>query len=401
MEELKDVLLSMNNGPARFAVHGVLNLTPFPGLHIKGVGPVGLPLCEKQAKEVIAVATKAPYGLGEKTIVNEDYRKTWQIQPDEVEITNHHFQKKVQDIVSQVRQGMACNSNKVKANLYKLLLYEEGCHFKAHRDSEKEEGMFGTLIIQLPSVFKGSHLIVRHGSKTVTVEFDNERSPHEVVYAAHYADCEHEITPLISGYRLALIYNLVWTATSDPPSLDVHLRKERVLMSLLQQIDAEKKSVFGWALEHKYSNNSLGHGVKALKGTDRFVGLALKNANALLDKHSRFTFYIVEIEREVMEQGYSEYGKFGVLVFLGFLFSYFSPKGYTVIVRVFKFWSRFYQIDSMVITLVCPSVCLSIVLKYLRLLISFGPWVYPKGSLVITYVVCPLCASLNISEIAH
>ena len=192
------------------------------------------------------------------------------------------------------------------------MLYEEGCFFKAHRDSEKEDGMFGTLIIQLPSVFKGSHLIVRHGSKTLTVDFDNNRAPHEVVYAAHYADCEHEITPLISGYRLALIYNLVWTATSDPPSLEAHLRNEKVLMSLLKQIDAERKGVFGWALEHKYSNNSLEQGVKALKGTDRFVGLALKNANALLDKQSRFTFYIAEIEREVEENGYDSDGKLEV-----------------------------------------------------------------------------------------
>ena len=38
----------------------------------------------------------------------------------------------------------------VAANLYKMVLYKERGHFKAHRDTEKEPGMFGTLIIQLP-----------------------------------------------------------------------------------------------------------------------------------------------------------------------------------------------------------------------------------------------------------
>ena len=45
-----------------------------------------------------------------------------------------------------------CNTLK-KTNyireLYKLLLYKTGGHFKAHRDTEKAEGMFGTLIVQL------------------------------------------------------------------------------------------------------------------------------------------------------------------------------------------------------------------------------------------------------------
>lgn len=152
----------------------------------------------------------------------------------------------------QVREELGCNSDNVKANLYKVLLYEEGGFFKPHCDSEKEDGMFGTLIVQFPSIFKGNHLIVRHNKETKTVEFDNNRSPYEVVYAAHYSDCEHEITPLESGYRLALIYNLVWTGDVEGPSLVASAREESILTSLLKQHEVEKKGVFGWALEHRY-----------------------------------------------------------------------------------------------------------------------------------------------------
>lgn len=48
----------------------------------------------------------------------------------------------------------------VEANLYKLLPYETGGHFEAHQDTEKEEGMFGTLVVQVPSTFTGGYVTV-------------------------------------------------------------------------------------------------------------------------------------------------------------------------------------------------------------------------------------------------
>jgi hypothetical protein len=49
--------------------------------------------------------------------------------------------------------------------LYKLLLYEEGAHFKPHRDSEKAPGMFATLAICLPSQFEGGDLVLEFGDE--------------------------------------------------------------------------------------------------------------------------------------------------------------------------------------------------------------------------------------------
>ncbi len=48
----------------------------------------------------------------------------------------------------------------VKANLYKLLLYDEGCFFARHHDSERLDGMFGTLVLELPSIYEGAELSV-------------------------------------------------------------------------------------------------------------------------------------------------------------------------------------------------------------------------------------------------
>jgi len=59
----------------------------------------------------------------------------------------------------------------VKAVLYKVLLYETDGHFLPHKDTEKEKGMFGTLVVQLPSIYTGGEMIVRFGSTTSTYDF--------------------------------------------------------------------------------------------------------------------------------------------------------------------------------------------------------------------------------------
>jgi hypothetical protein len=61
----------------------------------------------------------------------------------------------------------------VEARLYKLLLYEQGGHFSAHQDTEKERGMIGTLVVQLPCAggHTGGALTVRHKGKSHTHAF--------------------------------------------------------------------------------------------------------------------------------------------------------------------------------------------------------------------------------------
>ncbi|EFJ09623.1 hypothetical protein SELMODRAFT_427913 [Selaginella moellendorffii] len=47
--------------------------------------------------------------------------------------------------------GLDSTALELDVKLYKLLLYEAGGHFKFHRDMEKEDGMFATMILQLPT----------------------------------------------------------------------------------------------------------------------------------------------------------------------------------------------------------------------------------------------------------
>jgi len=62
----------------------------------------------------------------------------------------------------------------IQARLYKLLLYEQGGHFSAHQDTEKERGMIGTLVVQLPTAqgHTGGALTVRHKGRSFTHHFE-------------------------------------------------------------------------------------------------------------------------------------------------------------------------------------------------------------------------------------
>ena len=74
------------------------------------------------------------------------------------------WQAYVDNVTSRVTAELGVDSNTVvNAQLYKLLLYQEGDHFVPHRDTEKTDGMFATMTILLPSQHMVSiHLSIHH-----------------------------------------------------------------------------------------------------------------------------------------------------------------------------------------------------------------------------------------------
>ncbi len=298
------MLNSFKDSTGDFACNGFLPDLCLPGLVIENVGHISLPVQDQQAQKIIEVAKKAPYGLGAKTLVDETVRKTWQLDPNQITIKNEHFLTGVENVVSTVKKQLGCDKKAVQANLYKVLLYEKGGHFKAHRDTEKEKGMFATMVVQLPSRFEGGKITVRHASKEKVMEMDGERSAYCCKYAAHYSDCEHEVSEIISGYRLALIYSLCWTARGSPPSADTGPAIIKKIAKILPEICTGERNLFSWFLSHKYSESGLsGSGIDALKGADAAVARALQQANELLPEDQQFEYYIAEVKRELQQFG--------------------------------------------------------------------------------------------------
>jgi hypothetical protein len=91
------------------------------------------------------------------------------------------WQPVLQRAVAEVSSTLGINDSTtgcIKARLYKLLLYEQGGHFSAHQDTEKERGMVGTLVVQLPchQGHSGGTLTVRHKGRTHTHCFAEVRA---------------------------------------------------------------------------------------------------------------------------------------------------------------------------------------------------------------------------------
>ena len=166
--------------------------------------------------------TQAPFGRGAETVVDTSVRLCRQVEAADVELGGNW------DAVIQNQAQRYCTTlgaqkkgeELVEARLYKMVLYEEGGFFKAHKDTEKEPGMFATLVVQLPAKHDEGKLVVRHRGKEIDFDF-SEGSGEYFFAAAFYADCEHELFPVKGGMRLALLYNLVRKGKGEAPRLAV------------------------------------------------------------------------------------------------------------------------------------------------------------------------------------
>ena len=243
----------------------------FPGLDVDGLGELAFPLPASQVKELIQIAEAAPYGLGEKTVLDENVRKCWQLDAAQLCFKAPEWQEFLDRTVAGVRKNLGVEG-RVSAVPYKLLVYGEGGHFRAHRDTEKLDAMFGTLIVALPSAHEGGRLFVRHGGREVEVDFSREK--HAFQHAAFFADCEHEVEPVRSGYRCCLVYNLRLD-TGDPGKLNLPLDAQaRTLLAPLEKLlSGRQGKLSAVLLEHGYTEANLS--IRNLKGHDQSRARAL------------------------------------------------------------------------------------------------------------------------------
>ena len=132
---IRSIVKTLNSvaRPGSFANGGTFQLPlPLPALKINGVdGLVGLPASDAQAKAIISVCSRAPYGRGEETIVDTSVRNTWQLDPAHFTIMNPEWNTGIKKLTEVVERELGCDpSLNVHCELYKFLLYEQGSFFK-------------------------------------------------------------------------------------------------------------------------------------------------------------------------------------------------------------------------------------------------------------------------------
>lgn len=258
--------------PGTFCTSGVLPPI-MSGLEAAGVGAIALPLDKHVAVNLTKHARQAPYGKGTETLVDTEVRRVWEIDADQVTLANPEWPEAIKRVLETVQAELGLADQKLEAHLYKLLLYETGSFFLAHRDGEKLDRMVATLVIALPSAHEGGQLIVRHEGRETVVDF-GPKSRFETQFAAFYADCEHAILPVTSGFRLALVYNL--TLAKSAPAIAAPSSRGHVaaIAGILSEWGEQRPKATEGApsklavlLDHRYSQAGLNR--DALKGVDR------------------------------------------------------------------------------------------------------------------------------------
>src|SRR5207302_8699188 len=99
--------------------------------------------------------------------------------------------------------------------------------------------------------------------------------PSEIGFAAFYADCVHEVRPIVAGCRVALVYNLRFLDNRQPPAPPDYHAEQRQIEELLrlwtEATDEPDKVIL--PLEHAYTPAELSFA--SLKGRDSAVASVL------------------------------------------------------------------------------------------------------------------------------
>ena len=177
--------------------------------------------------------------------------------------------------------------------------------------TEKISGMFGTLVISLPSEHDGGDIVLKHCGMQKVLKTSN--APYS--YACWYSDVTHEILPVMSGYRWVLTFNLA------PRSSE--MQEERPTAGL-QQLEAQqlRQALHRWlelspsqrahrqlyhVFDHDYTEASISF--KALKGLDLARVKVLQEVSSGLP----FEIFFALLEKEKSEDiddGYDNYCRY-------------------------------------------------------------------------------------------
>lgn len=134
-----------------------------------------------------------------------------------------------------------------------LNVYQEGCHFDWHLDTQRTPDMIGTFTVILGN-FEGGALDVRASSSTSKSWAYNEGSGIEIV--GMLASCPHRVTPVTKGVRMSITFDVCGTLDSNVKN---YHEKTIEFAHQLLAVDASLPAV-GFVLEHMYSADDISSG---------------------------------------------------------------------------------------------------------------------------------------------
>ncbi|KAL9018315.1 MAG: hypothetical protein Q9180_008729, partial [Flavoplaca navasiana] len=174
----------------------LLNATN-PGLCVHGLGAISLPLPERDAVELRKACHRTSFGKGTETLVDTKVRDVWELDANQFTLQNRVCQATLDHVLGHVVKalGISGGSLAVRAELYKLPLYDKAAFFDSNTDTEKVPGIISTVVIALPSEHIVGDVQTRFEGKYLTLS-TAESSKFGYSYIIWYSDVEHAVRPL-------------------------------------------------------------------------------------------------------------------------------------------------------------------------------------------------------------
>ncbi|EIM86235.1 uncharacterized protein STEHIDRAFT_157738 [Stereum hirsutum FP-91666 SS1] len=212
----------------------------------------------------------ATFGRNQEHVLDETYRKAGKMDTTSFATSIIPERTGLIDAISTQLLDGPDSTHPVALELYKLNVYGEGSFFKAHKDTPPSETMFGSLVIVFPMPHERGSLITRHNDE-------------------EWTDVEHEITPITSGHRVTLTYNLYFgdieiDSGESQPGIATRTSLAPVMSSGEQPFRSTFEDLLnnpeflphggalGFGLQHEYPiKDSLEHVYKLLKGSDAVI----------------------------------------------------------------------------------------------------------------------------------
>ncbi|KAH9831417.1 uncharacterized protein C8Q71DRAFT_302952 [Rhodofomes roseus] len=174
---------------------------------------------QDELKSLSETCERATFGMNQEDVLDESYRKAGKLDPSDFSMRFSAIEAGLLDVVSTELFEGKTTARPIRAELYKLNVYETGSFFKPHIDTPRAKSMFGSLVITFPTKHEGGTLTFRHKGGQWAVDSGklvSEQAGPCVVYAAFYSDVEHEVLPVKTGCRVTVTYNLYFVAADTP-----------------------------------------------------------------------------------------------------------------------------------------------------------------------------------------
>jgi hypothetical protein len=165
-----------------------------------------LPAAATDLSAFVAACSPASFGRGKEAVTDESYRKALALEVEHVAVDWHPADHTLVHVIERL---LTPTMPPLRAVLGKVNVYGPGNFFKSHVDTPRDVNMVGTLVVCLPSDHTGGGLRLKHEGKEVIAEMSDVSGSPNMRWCAFFSDVEHEVLPVMSGFRVTLTYDLI------------------------------------------------------------------------------------------------------------------------------------------------------------------------------------------------